>query len=179
MCNFRLWMSFHYSIHTGAGLIVTEVLEDGNVRVDMGEPILKASDVPTKIPANKDHAVVKSVLTVDGTVWNGTCVSMGNPHCVTFGRKGFENLIADELKLAEIGPKFEHHVAFPARTNAEFVQVLSNSHLKMRAWARGSGGTLACGTGACATVVAAVLEDRAGRNCKVDLPGGKKIIMST
>ncbi|KAK7245235.1 hypothetical protein RIF29_40070 [Crotalaria pallida] len=161
-----------FTIHTGAGLIVPEVLEDGNVRVDMGEPILKASDVPTKLPANKDHAVVKSELDVDGTIWNVTCVSMGNPHCVTFSGKGFENLFVDELKLAEIGPKFEHHEVFPARTNTEFVQVLSDSHLKMRVWERGAGATLACGTGACATVIAAVLEGRAQRNCTVELPGG-------
>ncbi|KAE9590962.1 hypothetical protein Lal_00023315 [Lupinus albus] len=161
-----------FTIHTGAGLIVPEILEDGNVRVDMGEPILKASDVPTKLPPNKDHAVVKSELDVDGIMWNVTCVSMGNPHCVTFSGKGFENLFVDELKLAEIGPNFEHHEMFPARTNTEFVQVLSDSHLKIRVWERGAGETLACGTGACATVVAAVLEGCAERNCTVDLPGG-------
>ncbi|CAI0471712.1 unnamed protein product [Linum tenue] len=132
----------------------------------MGEPILKAADVPTGLPANKQEAVVKSELDVDGVTWNVTCVSMGNPHCVTFG------LLVDELNLAEIGPKFEHHVMFPARTNTEFVQVCSPSHLKMRVWERGAGATLACGTGACATVVAAVLEGRAGRKCTVDLPGG-------
>ncbi|KAF7818540.1 diaminopimelate epimerase, chloroplastic [Senna tora] len=162
-----------FNVHTGAGLIVPEILEDGNVcSVDMGEPILKASDVPTKLPANKDHSVVKSELEVDGAIWNVTCVSMGNPHCVTFSTKESENILVDDLKLAEIGPKFEHHEVFPARTNTEFVQVLSNCHLKMRVWERGAGATLACGTGACATVVAAVLEGRAERNCTVDLPGG-------
>lgn len=161
-----------FTIHTGAGRIVPEVLEDGNVKVDMGEPVLKASDVPTKLSPNKNGAAVKSEIDVDGVIWNVTCVSMGNPHCVTFSRKGVQNLIVDELKLAEIGPKFEHHEMFPARTNTEFVQVLSNSHLKMRVWERGAAETLACGTGACATVVAAVLEGRAGRNCTVDLPGG-------
>lgn len=161
-----------FTIHTGAGRIVPEVLEDGNVKVDMGEPVLKASDVPTKLSPNKDFAVVKSEINVDGVSWNVTCVSMGNPHCVTFSSKETQNLFVDELKLAEIGPKFEHHEMFPARTNTEFVQVLSNSHLKMRVWERGAGETLACGTGACAIVVAAVLEGRAGRNCTVDLPGG-------
>ncbi|KAL5058300.1 hypothetical protein RYX36_029904 [Vicia faba] len=161
-----------FTIHTGAGRIVPEVLEDGNVKVDMGEPVLKASDVPTKLSPNKDGAAVKSEIDVGGVIWNVTCVSMGNPHCVTFSRKGVQNLVVDELKLSEIGPKFEHHEMFPARTNTEFVQVLSNSHLKMRVWERGAAETLACGTGACATVVAAVLEGRAGRNCTVDLPGG-------
>lgn len=161
-----------FTIHTGAGLIVPEIQDDGKVRVDMGEPILKASNVPTKLPANEGQSVVKSELNVDGVTWNVTCVSTGNPHCVTFGTKGSQNLQVDELNLAQIGPKFEHHEMFPARTNTEFVQVFSRSHLKMRVWERGAGATLACGTGACAVVVAAVLEGHAGRSCTVDLPGG-------
>ncbi|XP_050384575.1 diaminopimelate epimerase, chloroplastic [Argentina anserina] len=161
-----------FTVHTGAGLIVPEIVDDGKVRVDMGEPILKASDVPTKLPPNKDHAVVKAGLDVDGVTWNVTCVSMGNPHCITFGTEGDQDLQVDELNLAEIGPKFEHHEVFPARTNTEFVQVFSPSHVKMRVWERGAGATLACGTGACAVVVAAVLEGRASRICTVDLPGG-------
>ncbi|KAL6987541.1 diaminopimelate epimerase [Sarracenia purpurea var. burkii] len=87
------------------------------VRVDMGEPILKASNVPTKLAANEGQSVVKSELDVDGVSWNVTCVSMGNPHCVTFGLKGSLNLQVDELDLVQIGPKFEHHELFPARTN--------------------------------------------------------------
>ncbi|KAL6534250.1 hypothetical protein OROHE_013175 [Orobanche hederae] len=161
-----------FTVHTGAGLIVPEIQEDGKVRVDMGEPILKASDVPTKLAANKDESVVKAKLDVDGSIWNVTCVSMGNPHCVTFSTETSKNLEVDELNLAETGPKFEHHMVFPARTNTEFVQVISRSHLKMRVWERGAGATLACGTGACAVVVAAVLEGRTGRSCRVDLPGG-------
>ncbi|XP_057970665.1 diaminopimelate epimerase, chloroplastic [Malania oleifera] len=161
-----------FTVHTGAGLIVPEIQDDGKVRVDMGEPILTASDVPTKLPANKDQSVVKSKLDVDGVAWNVTCVSMGNPHCVTFGTKDGQGLQVDELNLAEIGPKFEHHKMFPARTNTEFVQVFSKSHVKMRVWERGAGATLACGTGACAVVVAAVLEGHTGRSCTVDLPGG-------
>lgn len=161
-----------FTVHTGAGLIVPEIQDDGQVKVDMGEPILKAIDVPTKLLANKESAVVKSDLEVEGVTWNVTCVSMGNPHCVTFCRKGEQNLEVDQLNLAEIGPKFEHHQMFPARTNTEFVQVFSRSHLKMRVWERGAGATLACGTGACAVVVAAVLEGRAERSCTVDLPGG-------
>ncbi|XP_060201783.1 diaminopimelate epimerase, chloroplastic isoform X2 [Lycium barbarum] len=161
-----------FTIHTGAGLIVPEIQDDGKVRVDMGEPILKASDVPTKLPPNRDQSAVKSRLDVDGRAWNVTCVSMGNPHCVTFGTEQSQDLQVDELNLAEIGPKFEHHVMFPARTNTEFVQVFSPTHLKMRVWERGAGETLACGTGACAVVVAAVLEGLAARRCTVDLPGG-------
>ncbi|CAH2064216.1 unnamed protein product [Thlaspi arvense] len=161
-----------FTIHTGAGLIVPEIQDDGQVKVDMGVPILKAQDVPTKLAGNKGEAVIQAELVVDGESWNVTCVSMGNPHCVTFGKKGGPNLKVDDLNLQEIGPKFEHHEMFPARTNTEFVQVLSRSHLKMRVWERGAGATLACGTGACALVVAAVLEGRANRKCTVDLPGG-------
>ncbi|KAG7027308.1 Diaminopimelate epimerase, chloroplastic, partial [Cucurbita argyrosperma subsp. argyrosperma] len=154
-----------FTVHTGAGLIIPELQDDGQVKVDMGEPILKASDVPTRLAPNADESVVKSDIEVDGVTWSVTCVSMGNPHCVTFGNKidqhGHEqNLQVDEINLAAIGPKFEHHEMFPARTNTEFVQVFSKSHLKMRVWERGAGATLACGTGACAV------------NCTVDLPGG-------
>ncbi|KAF8397541.1 hypothetical protein HHK36_016459 [Tetracentron sinense] len=161
-----------FTVHTGAGLIVPQIQDDGKVRVDMGQPILRAPDVPTKLPGNKDQAVIKSELQVNGLTWNVTCVSMGNPHCITFGAKQSEILQVDDLNLSEIGPKFEHHDMFPARTNTEFVQAFSRSHLKMRVWERGAGATLACGTGACAVVVAAVLEGRAERSCTVDLPGG-------
>ncbi|KZV35058.1 diaminopimelate epimerase, chloroplastic [Dorcoceras hygrometricum] len=161
-----------FTVHTDAGLMFPKFKEDGKVRVDMGEPILNASEVPTKLPPNKNQSVVKAKLDVDGVSWNVTCVSMGNPHCVTFGTEAIEDLRVDELDLAQIGPKFERNDMFPARTNTEFVQVFSPSHLKMRVWERGAGATLACGTGACAVVVAAVLEGRAGRICRVDLPGG-------
>ncbi|KAJ1688648.1 hypothetical protein LUZ63_012803 [Rhynchospora breviuscula] len=161
-----------FTIHTGAGLIVPEIQEDGQVKVDMGQPILAGPEVPTKIPGTQNDAVVKAGLEVDGLTWNVTCVSMGNPHCITFGTADSQGLEVDKIKLAEIGPKFEHHELFPARTNTEFVQILSRSHLKMRVWERGAGATLACGTGACATVVAAVLEGHAERRCIVDLPGG-------
>ncbi|KAK9741944.1 hypothetical protein RND81_03G138900 [Saponaria officinalis] len=162
-----------FTVHTGAGLIIPEIQDDGQVKVDMGEPILTAADVPTNLSPNKELSVVKSDLLVDGDTWSVTCVSMGNPHCVTFGKKGVQqNLVVDELNLADIGPRFEHHDVFPARTNTEFVEVFSRSRLKMRVWERGAGATLACGTGACAVVVAAVLEGRADRKCVVDLPGG-------
>ncbi|TVU49705.1 hypothetical protein EJB05_01031, partial [Eragrostis curvula] len=161
-----------FTIHTGAGLIIPEIQSDGKVKVDMGEPILSGPDIPTKLAATKNKAVVQAELAVEGLTWHVTCVSMGNPHCVTFGTKESKLLQVDDLKLSEIGPKFEHHEMFPARTNTEFVQVLSRSHLKMRVWERGAGATLACGTGACAVVVAAVLEGRAERKCIVDLPGG-------
>ncbi|XP_020241442.1 diaminopimelate epimerase, chloroplastic [Asparagus officinalis] len=164
-----------FTIHTGAGLIVPEIQplsRTFQVKVDMGEPVLAAPKVPTKLLANNNGAVVQAELPVDGLTWMVTCVSMGNPHCVTFGPKNSEALQVDDLKLDVVGPKFEHHEMFPSRTNTEFVQVFSRSHLKMRVWERGAGATLACGTGACAVVVAAVLEGQSERTCIVDLPGG-------
>ncbi|MQM18285.1 hypothetical protein Taro_051273 [Colocasia esculenta] len=161
-----------FTVHTGAGLIVPEIQTDGKVKVDMGHPVLSAADIPTKLSGNKDGAVIGDELVVDGVAWKVTCVSMGNPHCVTFGTKQQDGLQVDDLHLSDIGPKFEHHEMFPSRTNTEFVQVISRSHLKMRVWERGAGATLACGTGACAVVVAAVLEGRSERKCVVDLPGG-------
>lgn len=161
-----------YTVHTLAGLIIPKLREDGQVEVDMGPPILNAADVPTKLPPSKIGAVVKVPLVVEGKTWLVTCVSMGNPHCVTFGDKDGKTLEVNSLPLEQIGPLFENHEVFPARTNTEFVQVLSPSHLRMRVWERGAGATLACGTGACAVVVAAVLEGRANKRCTVDLPGG-------
>jgi diaminopimelate epimerase len=91
---------------------------------------------------------------------------MGNPHCITF----VENVAA--IDLAQIGPQFEHHPVFPQRTNTEFIQVVNPNHLKMRVWERGAGATLACGTGACAALVAGVLTGNCAAEATVELPGG-------
>jgi diaminopimelate epimerase len=91
---------------------------------------------------------------------------MGNPHCITFVDR------VEEIDLAQIGVLFEHHAVFPKRTNTEFVEVVSRAYVKMRVWERGAGATLACGTGACATLVAAVLNNLCDRTCIVNLPGG-------
>lgn len=157
-----------YKIDTLAGLIQPSLQGDGQVRVDMGPPILSGPDVPTTLPPNKDGMmVVASPLEVADKMWKVTCVSMGNPHAITF---------VDEdplqLTLHEVGPQFEHNPVFPARTNTEFAQVVSPDYIKMAVWERGAGRTLACGTGACATVVAAVLEGRSARTAIVELPGG-------
>lgn len=161
-----------YKVHTLAGLIQPNLLADGQVCVDMGEPILKAADVPTTLQPTQGEAVVQQALEVDGRTWLMTCVSMGNPHAITFGLADGAPIKVDELDLPRIGPMFEHNPVFPARTNTEFVEVLSPSHVRMHVWERGAGRTLACGTGACATVVAGVLEGKTERSCQVDLPGG-------
>jgi diaminopimelate epimerase len=144
---------------------VPQMDEDGQVTVDMGKPFLTAAEIPTTL-GDSDRKVVNAPLEVGGKTWHVTTVSMGNPHCMTF----VDNV--DRIPLADIGVLFEHHPVFPKRTNTEFVEVVNRGYVKMRVWERGAGATLACGTGACATVVAGVLNDLCDRNCTVNLPGG-------
>jgi diaminopimelate epimerase len=154
-----------YTIHTGAGLIIPKLNADGQVTVDMGPPRLLAGEIPTTLAA-ADQRVVNLPLEVAGQICNVTAVSMGNPHCITFVED------VEAIALAEVGPEFEHAPAFPQRTNTEFIQVVRRDYLKMRVWERGAGITLACGTGACAALVAAVLNGLADRQATVELPGG-------
>ena len=162
-----------YRVGTGAGVIVPEVLANGSVAVDMGVPVLTPKDVPTTLAANHESgAAVAAPLRVGNDTWHTTAVSMGNPHSVIFANPDGSALDLDTFPLAVLGPSFENNAAFPRRTNTEFVAVLSRTRLRMRVWERGAGATLACGTGACATVVAAVLEKRAERHAVVELPGG-------
>ncbi|WP_071515663.1 diaminopimelate epimerase [Geitlerinema sp. PCC 9228] len=157
--------SWQYRIHTPAGMMIPELLENGNVRVNMGMPRLTAREIPTTLVAPDERAIATS-LEAAGRPWQVTAVSMGNPHCIIFT----EN--ADEIALETIGPQLENHPAFPERTNTEFVEIVNPSLIKMRVWERGAGATLACGTGACACVVAGVLNHLCDRNCTVELPGG-------
>jgi diaminopimelate epimerase len=158
-----------YRIHTLAGLIRPELLSDGSVKVDMGEPVLLAKDIPTTLTAGDDK-VVDQPLSVAGQEWRVTCVSMGNPHCITFVDD------VEAVPLAQIGPLFENNAVFPARINTEFVQVVRPDYLKMKVWERGAGPTLACGTGACALLVATVLNGKCDRKATVELPGGNLAI---
>jgi diaminopimelate epimerase len=154
-----------YSIQTLAGVISPQLMPDGEVRVDMGIPRLLASEIPTTLGV-ADAKVINQPLEVEGQTWDVTCVSMGNPHCITF----VDDVAT--IALETIGPKFEHHPAFPQRTNTEFIEVVSRDYLKMRVWERGAGITLACGTGACASLVAGVLTEKCDRVAIVELPGG-------
>jgi diaminopimelate epimerase len=134
-----------------------------SVRVDMGEPIL----APKQIPINLDEtSVVNYPIALESRKVNITAVSMGNPHAVIF----MDSL--EELDIQKSGPKVEHHPLFPRRTNTEFAQIISPTHIKMRVWERGAGETLACGTGACATAVAAVLNGKTERKVTLELLGG-------
>ncbi len=159
-------------IETGCGVLTLEVeLERDQVhrvRVDMGEPILDPQTIPTTLPGSPEHdgAVVDAEINIDGRELHCTCVSVGNPHCVTFVDK-----LTDDWVLG-VGPKVEVDPRFPSRVNAEFVEVVSPDEVHQRTWERGSGETLACGTGACAVCVAGVLSGRTNRRLLVHLPGG-------
>ena len=133
------------------------------VRVDMGRPVLEASRIPTTLPGNP---VIDVPLQVAGRQLEVSCVSMGNPHCITFVEQ-----LTDQWVL-DIGPQIETDPHFPRRVNAEFVEVLSPTEVRLRVWERGSGETLACGTGACAVCVAGVLSGRTERQIVAHLPGG-------
>ena len=154
-----------YRINTLAGVITPELRSDGQVKVDMGVPRLLAAEIPTTLAA-ADAKVIDVPIEVADKSWSVTCVSMGNPHCITF----IDDVAA--IPLETLGPQFEHHPAFPQRINTEFIQVVRRDYLKMRVWERGAGITLACGTGACAALVAGVLTGHCDRSATVELPGG-------
>ncbi|MDQ0059567.1 diaminopimelate epimerase [Paenibacillus harenae] len=138
-----------------------------SVRVDMGEPILNGLQVPTTVDA---EPVIQHPIEVDGREFRFTAVSMGNPHCVIYVDD------AVNFDLNTWGPKLEKHPMFPRKINVEFVTVNSRTHTDMRVWERGAGPTLACGTGACATVVASVLNGATDRTATVSLKGGDLLI---
>lgn len=136
------------------------------VRVNMGAPELNADRIPVIVNGSKDTVVGESI-TVKGKEYKMTCVSMGNPHAVVF-MDDVEN-----LEIEQIGPYFENHERFPKRTNTEFVKVLDRTHVQMRVWERGTGETLACGTGCCATVTACILNGLTDDTVTVKLLGGE------
>ncbi len=142
-------------------------VENGKVvsaKVDMGSPVLEAKKIPV---LSENEKAVNEKITVDGKDYLMTCVSMGNPHAVVF-----TDVPVSEFPLEKIGPKFENNPVFPDRVNTEFVNITDRKNLNMRVWERGSGETLACGTGTCATVVAAILNGYADNDVTVHLIGG-------
>ena len=155
-------------VETKAGVKSIQVtLENGKVasaRVDMGAPGLTRGEIPMTGPT--DEYYVDQPLEADGQVFGATCVSMGNPHCVIFVPD------VDTVDLEYLGPIIEHHDLFPERTNVHVVQVMSSEEVRMRTWERGSGITLACGTGASAVCVAGALTEQTGRRVLAHLPGG-------
>ena len=181
-----------YNVNTLAGPIVPVMNDDaaGTITVDMGQPIFAPQLVPTTLAPNHDFVasdgstmaavIEQDLIDTSGTnekTWKVSAVSMGNPHCIIF----VDDLEKD-IEFDTNGPYLESCLAaFPAKTNVEFVQVLSNTHLKMKVWERGAGPTLACGTGTCALVVAAILAgkivpDPDNKQVRVTLPGGDLFI---
>jgi len=134
------------------------------VRVNMGAPILEAAQIPV---LSDNEQVIDETIEVAGETYRMTCVSMGNPHAVVF----VDDVAG--LDLEKIGPFFEHHARFPERTNTEFVKIIDREHVEMRVWERGTGETLACGTGSCATTVACIINGLTNERVNVKLLGGE------
>ena len=150
-----------FSVETLAGIIRPHILNDGRVRVDMREPVLEAKKIPVNTDTPQDFEI-------EG--FRASAVSMGNPHCVIFTDD-------DSKKLArEFGPKIEQHVLFPEKTNVEFINIKNRKKIRLDVYERGCGITLACGTGACASVVAGVLKGLLDDTVAVELPGGELTI---
>ena len=166
--DFGLTEKTTITIETLSGIKTLKLsVNDGkvqSVRVDMGKAILESRDIPA-IYEGKD-IIVNEPVNIDGNEYKITCVSMGNPHCITF----VEDVKA--IDIEQTGPRFEKHEMFPDRVNTEFIHVIDRTHIDMRVWERGSGETLACGTGACAAVVACVLNGLTDRKVTVHLLGG-------
>ena len=159
------------SLETLAGIKYLDLnIKKGKVEtvtVDMGAPILEPAKIPVNISKPK---AVNEPVEIDGKIWHMTCVSMGNPHAVVFVDD------THSLKLNEIGPLFEKHPLFPEQVNTEFVHVIDRHTVDMRVWERGSGETLACGTGACATAIACILNGKTDNEVLVHLLGGDLLI---
>jgi len=154
-----------WQVDTLAGRIVPELLPDGTIRVDMGAPFLTPSEIPTTLEVG-EAGLPSGELEIDGERFAVAAAGMGNPHVVVPVDS------VDEIDLERFGSQLEIHPAFPAKTNVHFVELLSPSHLVMRVWERGAGPTLACGTGACATLVACHRLGLSERTARIDLPGG-------
>ena len=166
------------TLETKAGIKILELFPVNGkvekVKVDMGEPVLSTQAIPVQWP---EERLIKQTIDFGTEKLSVTAVSMGNPHSVVFlGEENSKRLkdfkTLKELPIAEIGKKIENHPLFPEKTNVEFVEILSPNHAKMRVWERGSGETQACGTGACAVLVAAVLNHQLERKATISLLGG-------
>jgi len=158
-----------FTVETLAGIIIPELTISNNkilgVKVNMGIPKLRRRDIP--MAGEDTPTVVDEILKINPEqIFKITCVSMGNPHCIIFVND------VKSIPVDEIGPKIENHPLFPEKTNVEFIQVLNRKEINFRVWERGVGETLACGTGACAALVANVLNKKTDRKATIHLPGG-------
>ena len=165
----KLISKIKFTVETLAGIITPELIfkdqEISGIKVDMGIPKLKRREIP--MIGEDSPTVIDETLKINpGQIFKVTCVSMGNPHCIIF---------TDDVKsiaVSEIGPQIENHPLFLERINVEFIQILNKKEIDLRVWERGVGETLACGTGACAALVAAVLNKKTDRQALIHLPGG-------
>lgn len=159
--------STNVSVETLAGIKFLKLYTNGSmvdkVMVDMGEPILTPFEIPVRL--GQDNCISQTVKTA-GNSYSATCVSMGNPHAVIYVAS------VGDIEIEKVGPMMENHEIFPNRVNTEFVEIEDDGTLRMRVWERGSGETLACGTGACAVLVASVLNAKSNRKNTVHLLGG-------
>jgi len=163
--NDRYRLAGSMRVETGAGVSAINVHDDGTVTVDMGAPILTPAEIPTMLSGERALDVP---LSVGGQRFDVSCVSMGNPHAVTFVDRG----ALDSYPLETVGPLVEHNALFPRRTNFEVCEVLDDRHMRVRVWERGAGITLACGTGACGAAVVATILGHVRPAVSVELPGG-------
>lgn len=150
--------------------MTTENDKVSKVRVNMGEPILKSTDIPV---ISDNEQVIDEEIEVNGSKYRMTCVSMGNPHAIVFVDDDTNLMDLKEFQIEKIGPYFENHKRFPERTNTEFVKIIDRNHVEMRVWERGTGETLACGTGCCATTVACIMNGLTDNSVTVKLLGGE------
>lgn len=161
------------AVETLAGVLDVKPIREGGkmvrARVSMGEPVFNPLDVPVNLPDME--MVVDYPLQVNGHEFKISCVSTGNPHAVAFIDEP-----VDDVALHEIGPLVEHHPLFPNRVNFEIANIVDRGRIKLRVWERGSGLTMACGTGACATAVAARLHNYIGDKVTLELPGGELLV---
>ena len=170
----RMTEKHEITLETGAGIKHLKLKTEGDsvtsVEVDMGAPLFCPEEIPVKWTANirekGSEQIINEPLLVEGQEFRVTCVSMGNPHCIVFQDE------VEEWPVEKWGPKFENHECFPRRTNTEFARIIDRKHIRMRVWERGSGETMACGTGACATLAAAVLNGLTDREAVLQLNGG-------
>ena len=165
----KLVSKIKFTVETSAGTITPELIfkdkEISGIIVDMGIPKLKRREIPMN--GEDTPTVVDETLKINPEqTFKITCVSMGNPHCITFVND------VQSISVEEIGPKIENHSLFPEKTNVEFIQVLNKQEINFRVWERGVGETLACGTGACAALAAAVLNNKTDRKATIHLSGG-------
>ena len=165
----KLVSKIKFTVETLAGIITPELIfkdkEISGIKVDMGIPKLKRREIPME--GEDTPTVVNETLKINSKqIFKITCISMGNPHCIIFVND------VQSIPVDEIGPKIENHPLFPEKTNVEFIQILNRKEINFRVWERGVGETLACGTGACASLVASVLNKKTGHQALIHLPGG-------